>query len=96
MPIPELGDALWAEVSRLTKWPDSDEDAVQAMAAGWRGGGDQFTRASAFDLSPVADGWQDAAGQAFHGRTTEGLRAAASTGAGWRSWPGTPTRSRPR
>ena len=50
IPIAEPGDGLWAEVSRLTKWPDSDEDTVQAMAAGRRGGGDQFTRASAFDL----------------------------------------------
>jgi hypothetical protein len=81
MPIPEPADLLWAEVAQLTKWPDTDEDAARAMAAGWRDGGDHFTRASAFDLSPVVDGWQDTAGQAFHGRTAEGLRAAASTGA---------------
>ncbi|MEV6495211.1 alpha/beta hydrolase, partial [Actinoplanes sp. NPDC051633] len=82
MPIPEPADALWAEVSQLTRWPDADEDAVRTMAAGWRAGGDHFTSASSFDMGPVADGWPDAAGQAFHGRTTEGLRTAASTGAG--------------
>lgn len=80
MPVPEPTDALWAEVSNLTRWPDSDEDAVRTMSAGWRRGGEHFTQASAFDLGPVAGGWTDAAGQIFHGRTTEGLRAVASTG----------------
>ena len=81
MPIPEPGDALWAQVSQYTTWPDSDEDAVRAMSAGWRGGGEHFTRASAFDLGPVAGGWTDQAGQAFHGRTTGHLQAAGATGA---------------
>jgi Alpha/beta hydrolase len=81
MPIPEPADALWADVSKLTTWPDSDEDAVRTMSAGWRGGGDHFTKASAFDLAPVAEAWTDRAGQAFYGRTTQGLRTAALTGA---------------
>jgi hypothetical protein len=81
MPIQEPGGALWAEVSQFTKWPDDDEDAIATMSAGWRGGGGHFTRASAFDLAPVAEGWPDRAGQAFHGRTSDGLRTLAGTGA---------------
>jgi hypothetical protein len=80
MGIPEPAGELWAEVSRLTAWPDTDEDTVRRMSAGWRAGGGHFSRAGGFDVGPMVGAWTDRAGQELHGRIEQGLGAAAATG----------------
>jgi hypothetical protein len=81
MPVPEPADAdLWPAVRALTGWPDSNEDTLRSLSAGWRGGGEQFTRAGGYDLAPLADGWPDAAGQALGAQATDQLTVAAETG----------------
>jgi hypothetical protein len=81
MPIAEPSDLqLWPRVRALTGWPDSDEDALRALTSGWRAGGERFTQAGGYDIAPVAEAWPDPAGQAFHARAGEQLRATAELG----------------
>ncbi|MEV4757341.1 alpha/beta hydrolase [Micromonospora sp. NPDC049559] len=82
MPVPEPPADLgfWPRVRAISGWPEPDEDAVRALAEGWRGAGDRFIRAGGYDVRGLADGWPDAAGTAFQRRAGQHLRMVAVTG----------------
>lgn len=84
MPVPEPSSelGLWPLVRAITGWPEPNEDAVLALAGGWRQAGQSFAQAGAFDLAPVSGGWQDAAGAAYSARVQATLQKAVLAGAG--------------
>lgn len=80
MPVAEPGGDLWPLVKAQSGWPQTDEDGVRALAAGWRGQGDAFINAGRFDLGELETGWPDPAGQAYRTRAGAHLSTAARTG----------------
>lgn len=84
MPIAEPPPTynLWPEVRAVTGWPTSDEDQARVLAAGWRTGGESFTRAGGHDVTGLAEGWQDGAGQAMQRNVGTMLQRAAQVGVG--------------
>lgn len=82
MPVPEPpGDlGLWPQVKAISGWPEPDEDAVRALAEGWRAAGQRFIEAGGYDVTGLTEGWPDAAGTAFQSRATQHLRMVAVTG----------------
>ncbi|MDG4831851.1 hypothetical protein O7627_21455 [Solwaraspora sp. WMMD1047] len=84
MPIPEPSDAtgLWAQVRALSGWPDSDEDAIRSLAAGWANSAQGFETAAGAGATGVDAAWPDAAGAAMQDSagqigTVAGANAAA-------------------
>ncbi|MEU5566823.1 alpha/beta hydrolase [Micromonospora musae] len=80
MPEPPGDLGLWPQVKAISGWPEPDEDAVRALAEGWRGTGQRFIQAGGYDVTGLADGWPDAAGTAFQSRARQHLRMVAVAG----------------
>jgi hypothetical protein len=76
-PTSALG--LWPQVRDSSiGWPETDEDAVRALAQAWRTGAQTFAGADRFDLAAVAASWPDQAGEAFAGRVRGEINSAAA------------------
>ncbi len=80
MPIAEPTDALglWHQVRARSGWPETDEDAMRALADGWRSADALFTTAGG---RPVTVAWTDGGGAAFTGRARSTLDLATASGA---------------
>jgi hypothetical protein len=80
MAVPEPAGELWPLVKAQSGWPESDEDRMRTMGAGWRRQGDAFVRTGRFDLGDIRGAWPDEAGVAFDRRAVGDLGTAARTG----------------
>ncbi|MFD0203999.1 MULTISPECIES: WXG100-like domain-containing protein [Saccharothrix] len=84
MPIAEPTSALglWPRVRAVTGWPETDEDAVDKLAAEWGSAGGEFADVRLFDLAAVGATWQDPAGGAFSERVRRHLELTGRIGQG--------------
>lgn len=76
-PTSALG--LWPQVRDMSiGWPETDEDAVRAVAQAWRTGAQRFGEAERFDPAQVAASWTDPAGEVFAGRVRGEITSASA------------------
>ncbi|GAA2826049.1 alpha/beta hydrolase [Crossiella cryophila] len=82
VPEPEAGFGLWPRVRAITGWPESNEDTLEQLSAGWQRGASAFERAGGHDLAPVRQSWSDSGGGAFMARAGKTLATATEQGTG--------------
>ncbi|MCK2243515.1 MULTISPECIES: alpha/beta hydrolase [unclassified Crossiella] len=82
VPEPEAGFGLWPRVRAITGWPESNEDTLEQLSAGWQRGASAFESAGGHDLTAVRQSWGDRAGGAFLTRAGKTLATATEQGTG--------------